>query len=298
MASKKRGLGKGIDSLIPLNTGTGVKEAVKEKSSVVKKINGQMNVKISEVEPNRNQPRKTFDENGINELSESIKQHGIVEPLIVVKKEDYYQIVAGERRWRAAMKAGLKEIPVVVKDYSDEQIVEIALIENLQREDLNPIEEARAYRQLINEYNLKQDDVAKKVSKSRVTVTNSLRLLKLDEQVQEMLMADIISSGHARALLSLDDKTQQLEVANMIVERELTVRDTEKLIKQLKNGENEKKAKKKLDNSSLFADYEENLKQKMGSKVIINRKNNTKGKIEIEYYSNEEFERIYSILMK
>ena len=196
------------------------------------------------------------------------------------------------------MVAGLKEIPVVIKDYSDEQIVEIALIENIQREDLNPIEEARAYKQLIDEYKLKQDEVAEKVSKSRVAVTNALRLLKLDEQVQEMLKEDYITSGHARALLSLESKEQQREVANMIIDRKLTVRETEKLIKQLKNGGNGKKEKKILENSALFADYEEKLKQKMGSKVTINRKNNTKGKIEIEYYSNEEFERIYAILTK
>ena len=237
-----------------------------------------------------------FNEDRLNELAESIKQHGIVEPLIVVKKDDYYEIVAGERRFRAAMIAGLTEVPVVIKDYSTEQIVEIALIENIQREDLNPIEEAKAYKQLIDEFSLKQDEVADKVSKSRTAITNALRLLKLDERVQNMVIEECISSGHARTLLAIENKEEQYDIACTVFDQKLSVRETEKLIKKLNNKETPKK-KIELDNKDIYADFEEKLKQSMGTKVSINRKSNTKGKIEIEYYSEEELERIYDLLM-
>lgn len=261
---------------------------------------GVIMLRIGEVEPNRDQPRKVFNEDKLHELADSITQHGIIEPLIVVKRDDYYEIVAGERRWRASMMAGLTEVPVVIKDYTKQQVVEVALIENLQREDLNPIEEAKAYQQLIEEYNLKQDEVADKVSKSRTTITNSIRLLKLDDTVQDMLVAECITSGHARALLALDDKSLQYEIANKILDEKLSVRETEKLIKQVKNGTYGKKTVKKkvFDNQEIYTSYEEKMKQSVGSKVTINRKDNSKGKIEIEYYSNDELDRIVSYLTK
>lgn len=261
---------------------------------------GVIMLRIGEVEPNRDQPRKVFNEDKLHELADSITQHGIIEPLIVVKRDDYYEIVAGERRWRASMMAGLTEVPVVIKDYTKQQVVEVALIENLQRENLNPIEEAKAYQQLIEEYNLKQDEVADKVSKSRTTITNSIRLLKLDDAVQDMLVAECITSGHARALLALDDKSLQYEIANKILDEKLSVRETEKLIKQVKNGTYGKKTVKKkvFDDQEIYTSYEEKMKQSVGSKVTINRKDNSKGKIEIEYYSNDELDRIVSYLTK
>ncbi len=285
----KRGLGKGIDSLIP--TGSSI---VKENKDEAKSISM---LRISEIEPNKAQPRKMFNEDRLNELAESIKQHGIVEPLIVVKKDDYYEIVAGERRFRAAMIAGLTEVPVVIKDYTTEQIVEIALIENIQREDLNPIEEAKAYKQLIDEFSLKQDEVAEKVSKSRTAITNALRLLKLDERVQNMIIEECISSGHARTLLAIEDKDEQYEIACMVFDQKLSVRETEKLIKKLNNKEKPKKITE-LDNKEIYADFEEKLRQSMGTKVSINRKSNTKGKIEIEYYSETELERIIGLMLE
>lgn len=285
----KRGLGKGIDSLIP--TDSKLKNEDKSESKSVSML------RISDIEPNKTQPRKMFNEDRLNELAESIKQHGIVEPLIVVKKDDYYEIVAGERRFRAAMIAGLTEVPVVIKDYSIEQIVEIALIENIQREDLNPIEEAKAYKQLIDEFSLKQDEVADKVSKSRTAITNALRLLKLDERVQNMVIEECISSGHARTLLAIENKEEQYDIACMVFDQKLSVRETEKLIKKLNNKETPKK-KIELDNKDIYADFEEKLKQSMGTKVSINRKSNTKGKIEIEYYSETELERIIGMMLE
>lgn len=285
----KRGLGKGIDSLIP--TDSKLKNEDKCESKSVSML------KISDIEPNKSQPRKMFNEDRLNELAESIKQHGIVEPLIVVKKDDYYEIVAGERRFRAAMIAGLTEVPVVIKDYSTEQIVEIALIENIQREDLNPIEEAKAYKQLIDEFSLKQDEVADKVSKSRTAITNALRLLKLDERVQNMVIEECISSGHARTLLAIENKEEQYDIACTVFNQKLSVRETEKLIKKLNNKETPKK-KIELDNKDIYADFEEKLKQSMGTKVSINRKSNTKGKIEIEYYSETELERIIGMMLE
>ena len=289
MASK--GLGKGLDSMIPPKR---TARAQAQDSAVDKNANksGEVILKINDVEPNKNQPRRTFNEDSLIELSESIKQHGIVQPLVVAKQKDYYEIIAGERRWRAAKIAGLKEVPVIIKDYSPQEIMEVALIENIQREDLNPIEEAKAYKNLIDEYNLKQDQVAEKVSKSRTAVTNALRLLKLDDRVQEMLINENISSGHARALLGLDDAEKQYNIAMQIFDEKLSVRETEKLVKQINRPEQPPKPKKELKNDFVYRDIEEKLKEKIGTKVKINRKTEDKGKIEIEYYSPEELEKI------
>ena len=289
MASK--GLGKGLDSMIPPKRSA---RAQAQDSAANKNANksGEVILKINDVEPNKNQPRRTFNEDSLIELSESIKQHGIVQPLVVAKQKDYYEIIAGERRWRAAKIAGLKEVPVIIKDYSPQEIMEVALIENIQREDLNPIEEAKAYKNLIDEYNLKQDQVAEKVSKSRTAVTNALRLLKLDDRVQEMLINENISSGHARALLGLDDAEKQYNIATQIFDEKLSVRETEKLVKQINRPEQPPKPKKELKNDFVYRDIEEKLKEKIGTKVKINRKTEDKGKIEIEYYSPEELEKI------
>ena len=286
MASK--GLGKGLDSMIPPKR---TARAQAQDSAANKNANksGEVILKINDVEPNKNQPRRTFNEDSLIELSESIKQHGIVQPLVVAKQKDYYEIIAGERRWRAAKIAGLKEVPVIIKDYSPQEIMEVALIENIQREDLNPIEEAKAYKNLIDEYNLKQDQVAEKVSKSRTAVTNALRLLKLDDRVQEMLINENISSGHARALLGLDDAEKQYNIATQIFDEKLSVRETEK---QINRPEQPPKPKKELKNDFVYRDIEEKLKEKIGTKVKINRKTEDKGKIEIEYYSPEELEKI------
>ena len=283
MAAKKMGLGKGLDSMIPPKSVGG---SEKENPGT-----GETVLNINDVEPNRKQPRKNFNEDSLLELSESIKLHGIVQPLVVSKQKDYYEIIAGERRWRAAKMAGLKEIPVVIKDYSPQEIMEVALIENIQWEDLNPVEEARAYQGLIDEYNLKQDEVAEKVSKSRTAITNSLRLLKLDERVLELLINESISSGHARALLGLSDPEQQYTIASKIFDEKLSVRETEKLVKSINNPA-KKAPKKELKNDFVYRDLEEQLKQKLGTKVRINRKTEQKGKIEIEYYSPEELEKI------
>ena len=289
MASK--GLGKGLDSMIPPKR---TARAQAQDSAADKNANksGEVILKINDVEPNKNQPRRIFNEDSLIELSESIKQHGIVQPLVVAKQKDYYEIIAGERRWRAAKIAGLKEVPVIIKDYSPQEIMEVALIENIQREDLNPIEEAKAYKNLIDEYNLKQDQVAEKVSKSRTAVTNALRLLKLDDRVQEMLISENISSGHARALLGLDDAEKQYNIAMQIFDEKLSVRETEKLVKQINRPEQPPKPKKELKNDFVYRDIEEKLKEKIGTKVKINRKTEDKGKIEIEYYSPEELEKI------
>ena len=254
-------------------------------------------MKINQVEPNREQPRKNFDEEALQELAESIKQFGILQPLIVQKRDDYYEIIAGERRWRAAKLAGLKEVPVVIREMSDQEIVEISLIENIQRENLNPIEEAAAYKRLLTEFNLKQEEVAERVSKSRTAVTNSMRLLKLDERVQQMVIEGMLSTGHARALLAIEDGELQFQTATKIYNEKLSVRDVEKLVKNLGK---EKTAKKEenTQQAAVFQDLEEKMKAALGTKVSINRKNDQKGKIEIEYYSMDELERLMEILMK
>ena len=300
MAVKRSGLGKGLDSLIPdkavnKSATTGKKE---EKSE--KKVNesGEQLVPINQVEPNREQPRKEFDEDALLELADSIKQYGILQPLIVQKRKDYYEIIAGERRWRAAKKAGLKEVPVIIREYTDQQVVEISLIENIQRENLNPIEEAMAFKKLLEEFNLKQDEVAERVSKSRTAVTNSMRLLKLSEKVQQMIMDEMITTGHARALLALDDEEQQYILANKIFDEKLSVRETEKLVKALKNPKKEDTTKEVEDkNSFIYADIEDKMKSVIGTKVNIHQKKSGKGKIEIEYYSQDELERIFELIM-
>lgn len=284
MAKKTGGLGKGLDTLIP------PKKETKKEVVEVKKI--EEFIDINKIEPNKEQPRKSFNEDSLIELSESIKQHGIVQPLVVTKKDDYFEIIAGERRWRAAKKAELKEVPVVVKDYSPQEIMEIALIENIQREDLNPVEEAMAYQRLIKEYDLKQDEVAERVSKSRTTITNSLRLLKLDDRVQDMLIQESISSGHARALLAVKEGDEQYNLAMKIFDEKLSVRETEKLIKSLNKVKSEKPKKKELANDFVYRDLEEKLKMITGTKVVINRKTEKSGKIEIEYYNQEDLEKI------
>lgn len=293
----KRGLGKGIDVLIPgkeksnNDSITKVKEVVKEVDTI----------DINKIEPNGQQPRKNFDEDSLNDLADSIKQHGMIEPLIVKKTEnDFYNIIAGERRWRAARIAGLKKVPVIVKDYTSQQIMEVALIENLQREDLNPIEEAEAFKRLIDEYHLKQDEVAEKVSKSRVAITNSLRLLKLDERVRCMVIEEKIKSGHARALLSIEDNDLQYEIAVKVFDEKLSVRETEKLVRKVSTEGKIKKVEKKEvftpQEEMVYKQYEEKMKVLMGTKVSINHKTRDKGKIEIEYYSQDELERIMEMM--
>lgn len=298
MAVKKKGLGKGLDSLIPAGnsakTVSKSSEMVSQSSEVSEK--GEKMVKINMVEPNRDQPRRNFEEDSLLELADSIKQFGVLQPLIVRKRNDYYEIIAGERRWRAAKLAGIKEIPVIVKDYSEQEIVEIALIENIQRENLNPIEEAMAFKRLLTEFNLKQDEVAERVSKSRTAVTNSMRLLKLNEKVQQMIVDDMISTGHARALLAIDDPEQQYQLANKIFDEKLSVREIEKLIKELKNPK-KPKPKKIIENSFIYEDIGNKMKQVLGTKVNVTSKGNGKGKIEIEYYSDEELERMFEMIM-
>ena len=300
MAGKSRGLGKGLrelggglDSVIPSNPNiTNTEEDVSRETLI----------NVDNIEPNKDQPREKFNEESIKELSESIKQYGIIQPLIVRKNGDAYSIVAGERRWRAAKLAGLQEVPAIIKDYSTEETIAVALIENIQREDLNPIEEARAYQNLINEYEITQDELASKVSKSRTSITNSIRLLKLDERVQQMLMNEQISTGHGRALISIDDKTLQYKTAEKIIDNKLSVRETESLVKNIKDDNSEENATKviekdnKKDDFFIYRELEHKIESILGSKVKIKKKANNKGRIEIEYYSTEDLERLLDLL--
>ncbi len=298
MAVKKKGLGKGLDSLIPDNRGskTAEPELPSEKEPADELKSGEQMMKINMVEPNRDQPRKNFDEDALLELADSIKQFGILQPLLVRKRKDYYEIIAGERRWRAAKMAGIKEVPVIIKEYSEQEIIEIGLIENIQRENLNPIEEAMAFKRLLEEFNLKQDEVAERVSKSRTAVTNSMRLLRLDGRVQQMIIDDMITTGHARALLAIDDKEQQYTLANKIFDEKLSVRETEKLIKDIKNPKKPKE-KKVIENAFIYKDIENKMKEIIGTKVSVASKGNGKGKIEIEYYSDKELERVFEMIL-
>lgn len=296
MAVKKKGLGKGLDSLIPDNKQIKSSKLSENESEEKDSKSGTQMMKINDVEPNREQPRKKFEEDALLELADSIKQFGVIQPLIVQKRKDYYEIIAGERRWRAAKLAGLKEVPVIIKEYTEQEIVEISLIENIQRENLNPIEEAMAFKKLLEEFNLKQDEVAERVSKSRTAVTNSMRLLKLDDRVQQMIVDDMISTGHARALLAIDEKEQQYELANRVFDEKLSVRETEKLVKEIKNPKKEKE-KKKINNAFIYDDLANKMKEVMGTKVSISSKGNGKGKIEIEYYSDKELERMFDMIM-
>lgn len=313
--AQKKGLGRGLNDLLgtsdasrspkPKKTTesssssekevkTITKEVIKE---VVKEVEQKININL--IEPNKSQPRKQFDEEALEELSDSIKKYGILEPLIVTKKDNYYEIIAGERRWRAARIAGIKEIPVVIREYTDKEIMEISLIENIQREDLNPIEEAQAYEALISQYNLKQEEVAERVSKSRSTITNSLRLLKLCEDVRQMVMYNMISTGHARALIPIEDPKLQYETAAIVYDQKLSVRETEAYVKSILEAKpEEEKAKKdtKTDLSVFYSDIENKLKSILGAKIAIKASNNNKGKIEINYYSQDELDRITEML--
>ena len=290
-----RGLGKGLDSLIP-NTIGEAKEKKESKEKVENK-NPETMVKLSMVEPNGEQPRKNFDEDSLLELAESIKKFGLLQPIIVQDRKNHYEIIAGERRWRAAKMAGLKEIPVIIKNLTNQEIVEISLIENIQREDLNPIEEAQAYKRLLEEFNLKQDEVAERVSKSRTAVTNSMRLLKLCDEVQQMVVNEMISTGHARALLSIEDPEEQYMIAQKVFDEKMSVREVEKLVKDLHKPE---KAPKK-ENKSLeviYQNIENRLKESLGTKVSISPKNNGAGKIEIEFYNHDDLDRLMEQLMR
>lgn len=290
----KRGLGKGLDSLIPTNVmmESEVKHAtVSTASSAEEEKDGTLMVKLSKVEPNREQPRKNFDEDSLQELAESLKQFGMLQPILVQNRGDYYEIIAGERRWRAAKIAGLKEVPVIVRELTDQEIVEISLIENIQREDLNPIEEAQAYKRLLTEFHLKQDEVAERVSKSRTAVTNSMRLLKLCDEVQKMVVDDMISTGHARALISIEDPEEQYLIAQKIFDEKLSVRVVEKLVKDLhKPPKPPKEENKTLQ--AIYQEISERLKQSLSTKVSVSAKQNGAGKIEIEFYNHEDLERL------
>lgn len=304
---KKTGLGKGLGAFFGddvLNEQSDTENSdiktfnKQEKENNEESVGSETFLKVSLIEPNREQPRKMFDEKLLEELSESIKQYGLLQPLLVQKKGEYYEIIAGERRWRAAKLAGLKEVPVIIREYSRQETMEIALIENVQREDLNPIEEAKAYQQLMQEFGLKQEEIASRVSKNRSTITNSMRLLKLDERVQDMLISNEISSGHARTLLGLDDKEQQFMLAEKVISDKLSVRETEKAVKLLSKPRKEKAEPVQEEKSIeyIFQDLENRMKSVMGTKVLINKKDKNKGRIEIEYYSEAELERIVDLI--
>ncbi len=288
-----KGLGKGLDSLIP--------DKVSNQETIEEVKKDKIMVNINKVEPNRKQPRKNFNEDALLELSESIKQFGVLQPLLVQDRHTYYEIVAGERRWRAAKLAGVKEIPIIIKNLTPQEMVEISLIENIQREDLNPIEEAIAFKTLLTEFNLKQDEVAERVSKSRTTVTNSIRLLKLNEKVQQMIIDEMLTTGHARALLSIEDQEMQYTVAQKIFDEKLSVRETEKFVKKILNeGQSEKKNLIEDDEEIkrlrvVYHDIEEKMKQALGTKVIIKYKDKNKGKIEIEYYDSNQLEHLFEM---
>ena len=295
-----KGLGKGLDALIPPSSGNETKEkVVKEeaKSAAPSTQGSETIVKITKVEPNREQPRKNFDEDALLELSDSIKQFGVIQPILVQDRKDHYEIIAGERRWRAAKLAGLKEVPVIIKNYTEREIVEISLIENIQRQDLNPIEEAQAYKRLLTEFSLKQDEVAERVSKSRTAVTNSMRLLKLSDEVQQMVINDMLTTGHARALLAIENPEEQYTLAQKVFDEKLSVRDVEKLVKSVS-----KPAKpKKKDNKTLeliYQDIEEKLKQALSTKVSVVSKGDGAGKIEVEFYSHDDLERLIDLISK
>ena len=304
MAAKKSGLGRGLDALFPEKTVQSKHQEIKKLNNITEsqvsrekegKNNGVMMVKISKVEPNREQPRKKFDEDSLLELSESIKQYGVLQPLLVSDKKDYYEIIAGERRWRAAKLAGIKEIPIIIREFSNQETVEISLIENIQREDLNPVEEAMAYKRLIDEFHLKQDEIAERVSKSRTAVTNSLRLLKLDPRVQNMVIEEMITAGHARAILGISDPDTQEMVAAKVFDHKLSVRETEELVRKILNPSKKKEKVSNTAEDAVYESLEEKMKGITGTRVFIRRKKNNKGKIEIEYYSRDDLERIIDL---
>ncbi|MBU3181789.1 ParB/RepB/Spo0J family partition protein [Clostridium psychrophilum] len=275
--SKKFGLGKGLGALIP------EEEIDKDGSNVFQ-------VPINLIKANKDQPRKKFNSEKISELAQSIKEHGVIQPIILNKQENIYIVIAGERRFRAAKSIGLVEIPSIIMDLDNKEVLEISLIENIQREDLNPIEEAIAYKKLLKDFGLTQDEVSKKVSKSRTAITNCMRLLNLDERVQDYIVDEVISEGHGRAILGLDNKQFQYEIAQNVIEDKLNVRETERLVKNFGNQNKEKEVK--TENNIYYKDIMNKLENHFGTKVLINHKNKSKGKIEIEYYSEEDFERI------
>ena len=290
-----RGLGRGLDALIPAG---GTTKPAKQNNND-DKPQAETNVKISRVEPSRTQPRKNFDEDSLQELADSIKQFGLLQPILVQDRKEYYEIIAGERRWRAAKLAGLKEIPVIIKSYTNQEIVEISLIENIQREDLNPIEEALAFKRLLEEFHLKQDEVAERVSKSRTTVTNSLRLLKLCDEVQQMIINDMLSTGHARALIPIEDAEIQLQLAQRIFDEKLSVREVKKIVKTILNPDSDKEKKDELPQNIrfIYEEIENKLKERLSRKVEISSKGkNGSGKIQIEFYSNDDLERLIELL--
>lgn len=291
MNEKKRGLGRGLNALINTGTDTESKENAKENNEYK-----EVFVNISLVEPNRNQPRKEFDKDALSELANSIKQYGILQPIIVQKNEDMYEIIAGERRWRAAKEAGLTEVPVIIRDYDKQKIMEISIIENIQRENLNPIEEAMAYQSLMEEYGLKHEELAERVSKNRSTITNSMRLLKLSDNIQQMIIDGKISAGHAKVLLSVENTSEQEKIAQELISKSLSVRELEKLVKQYIKPRKKKKSKDDKDYSLFYKEYEDRLKDILGTKVQINTKDKNKGRIEIDYYSAAELERIVELL--
>ena len=304
----KKGLGKGLGAIFGEDVVKENKEETEKKAKAKAEAKAAEEIdekgrilmlKLDLVQPNKEQPRKTFDEEKISELAESIKQYGVLQPLLVQKNGSFYEIIAGERRWRAAKEAGLKEVPAVLKEYSKQEAMEISLIENVQRADLNPIEEALGYRQLIDEFGLTQEEIAVRVAKSRVAITNTMRLLKLDEQIQNMLIQGVITSGHARALLSLEDTMMQLKAAKEILDKKLSVRETERLVKRMqKEASGEKKEEKKPDETLalIYQNLEDRMKSVMGTKVSIHNKDKNKGRIEIEYYSEAELERIVEMI--
>lgn len=300
--TKKTGLGKGlgaffgddiVEDTMKASTGESIPVLMDEEL-----VGKEFFIKVNQIEPNKEQPRKMFEEEQLKELANSMEKYGVLQPLLVQKKGDLYEIIAGERRWRAARLAGLKEVPVVIREYSKQEAMEIALIENVQREDLNPIEEAMAYQQLIEQFELKQEEIAARISKSRAAVTNSLRLLKLDKRVQDMLVCGTITSGHARAILAIEDGDCQYEVAVKTAQEHLSVREIEKLVKLLSKPRKEKQEMSKVDESLniIFQNLEERLKSIMGTKVCINKKDKNKGRVEIEYYSEAELERIVELI--
>lgn len=305
MAVRKGGLGKGLDSLISPSSSAKSSANSEKKEPEVKVVEkivekvvekpAEVRLKIGELEPNREQPRKNFDEDGLIELADSIRQFGILQPILVKKKQDYYEIIAGERRWRAAKLAGLKEVPVIIKEFSDQEAVEISLIENIQRESLNPIEEAIAFKRLMDEFHLHQDEIAERVSKSRTVVTNSMRLLKLDDRVQQMVIDEMITTGHARALLAIEDKEQQYFFATKVFDEKLSVRETERLVKEVLNPKVRKKKETDSAQDAIYQSLEEKIKGIVGTKVSIRRGSKQKGKIEIEYYSQDELERLVEL---
>ena len=295
MPKKRSALGGGLEAMF------GAEEDTVNVGKTEENVSRETLVKLTDIDPNKSQPRSHFDEDTLQELADSIRQYGIIQPLIVQKKGRRFEIIAGERRWRAARLAGLREVPVLVKEYAPEEIFAVALIENIQRQDLNPIEEATAYQRLIQEYNLKQDEVAEKVAKNRVTITNSMRLLKLDTRVQQMLIDEKISGGHARALLPITDAEVQVVTAIKVFDERLSVRETEKLVKKIVEGNpksNPEKQQEQLQHQAIYRELEERMKVIFGTKVEIKNKSNNKGKIEIEYYSAAELERLIDMIQK